>query len=111
MNNIEILTKLIQESVDGCAENWARKISEYLTEHGTYVPDKKPIHIIPEYRLTDSRMLSGWYQPMNHEEIQEMLNSLPPIREVYARLGEYENLAEDGMLMAFMPIRTDEAEL
>lgn len=110
MNIIETLTKLIQESVDGCAENWARTIAEYLNERGTYIPNMKPTHTLPEERLTDARVIGGWYQPMDHEERWEMLNSLPSVREVYERLGEYENLAEDGMLIAFMPIRTDEVE-
>ena len=108
MNNKETLIRLIQESVDGCAENWARQIAEYLLNHGTYLPDKEIIHVIPEERLTDARLLNGWYQPMNWDEIYEILTSFPSTRELYNRLGDYENLAEDGLLFAFKPIDTSE---
>ena len=35
------LVKLIQDSVDGCAENWARVIADYLLENGVIVPPCK----------------------------------------------------------------------
>jgi hypothetical protein len=35
------LVKLIQDSVDGCAENWARVIADHLLENGVIVPPCK----------------------------------------------------------------------
>ena len=90
MNNKETLIRLIQESVDGCAENWARQIADYLLDHGTYLPGLEPITIIDEKRLTNA----------------EFVGLLPD--ETYQRLCMYENLEEDGLLFAFKPIDTSE---
>ena len=37
----ERLTRLIQESVSGCAEYWAQKIAEHLIDNGVIVPPVK----------------------------------------------------------------------
>ena len=115
MNNKETLIRLIQESVNGCAENWARQIAEYLLDHGTYLPNLMPIHIISEERLTNAEILNQWFQPTESIHGQNVFNSIPSIDEIYTalseiynKLGDYENLAEDGLLFAFKPIDTSE---
>ena len=111
MADKEILVTFIQKAVDGCAKNWAEQIADYLMEHGTYVPDKHPIDIIDEPRLTDPRFLNGWYEPKSREEEREiMYTKYPNVIDVYQRLGTYENLYEDGMLMQFRPIDIDSGE-
>lgn len=111
MSNRENLINLIRESVDGCARNWAEQIADYLMEHGTYVPNKHPIDIINEPRLTDPRFLNGWYEPKSREEEREiMYTKYPNVIDVYQRLGTFENLYEDGMLMQFKPIDTDSGD-
>lgn len=37
MTQKERLIELIQDSVNGCARNWAETIAEYLLEHGVIV--------------------------------------------------------------------------
>lgn len=41
MNTHEMLVKLIQEAVDGCAEYWAARIADHLIENGVTVKEKK----------------------------------------------------------------------
>lgn len=44
MNTHEMLVKLIQEAVDGCAEYWACRIADHLMENGVTVkePQENP---------------------------------------------------------------------
>ena len=44
MNTHEMLVKLIQEAVDGCAEYWAARIADHLIENGVTVkePQENP---------------------------------------------------------------------
>ena len=108
LDNIKnILIKLIQESVEGCAENWAPQIADHLIKNGTYIYGKEPIDIINESRLTDPRFLNGWYEP---ESVEVMYASMPSMYELYSRLGTFENLLEDDMLMQFKPIDTESGD-
>ena len=109
MTTKETLIKLIQESVDGCAENWAAKIAEYLLEHGTYIYDKKPMDIIEEPRLTDPRFLTGVHKT-DDKDTEVEYAPMPDPLELYQRLGIFENLYEDGMLMQFKPIDTESGD-
>lgn len=51
------LIELIQQSVNGCARNWAEVISDYLLENGVIAPPCKVGDTV--YYLEGSRILEG----------------------------------------------------
>lgn len=105
----ETIINVIQDAVDGCARNWAETIADALLKNGTYIYGKHAMDIIAEPRLTDPRFLNGW-RDSDEEYIRSMFSRMPTPIEIYQRLGIYENLYEDGMLMQFKPIKMESGD-
>lgn len=51
LSTYDKLVKLIQESVDGCAEYWASRIADHLMENGVTIKEKQKPMAIEELKI------------------------------------------------------------
>ena len=70
------LVKLIQDSVDGCAENWARVIADYLIENGVIVPPCKvgdTVYVLGDEYFWEAEVVGWSYFVDKHTVLQNTL--------------------------------------
>lgn len=96
MSDVEQLTKLIQDSVNGCSKNWAETIAIYLLNRGDYLYGKREIKFDMPKRITNKDVLN------NLEGLD--ISDATDYAQMYAKLGVYEDMDESGILKKFIDI-------
>jgi hypothetical protein len=102
MSNVEQLTKLIQDAVNGCSKNWAETIAIYLLNRGDYLYGKRELKFDMTERITNKDVLNNW-KGLD-------LSDAPDYAQMYDKLGVYEDMDENGMLKKFIDIGEEHYE-
>lgn len=102
MSNVEQLTKLIQDAVNGCSKNWAETIAIYLLNRGDYLYGKREVYIDILGRLTDRDVID------KNKELDP--KDAPDYEQIYTKLYLYEDMRDKGMLKTFIDIGEEHYE-